>query len=232
MKVILLFVLSLLSISVFNFDIVDALINGVQSNHTMSAIISTMSRPRFQYRHLHFDVHNRITSLTRRDDSRLMDHCTGHDMRNWIFTSSNCDRRNFQALFVFCHHPNDPMRSRSVAQSCGRQEICVDTGLFIATSRAYCVDPENSRPIPNSDRQPNPQTVSLVVPVENSPFIANAILANEFGTQPFIRGTSFGLAAFRRQGNTESILRRTISCDGCYDIRIQPLPLETNLLRA
>lgn len=152
-------------------------------------------------------------------------------MRDWVFKTSSCDRRNLQALIVVCHNPKDPMEDRLVPQSCRANELCVDTGLSIGGARAYCVNTQNFKMIPNSDRERKTRSIFLEIPVNKPPFVANALLADQFRTSPFLGATSFDMAALERRDDVVFVLERARRLAE-YNLRIQPLPQGTNLLRA
>ena len=120
-------------------------------------------------------------------------------------------------------------RAVAPAQSCGRDELCVDTGPSVAGPKAYCVNTQNFKRIPNSDREPGPQGMTYEIPVNGSPFAATALLTDESRRSAFM-SSYFQLAALRREAGAVVPVESEF-CRACYSLKMQPFPAEANLLR-
>lgn len=204
----------------------------VRYNSSIAASPSNSDNKRsgIKFFHYELDASNRTTSLAKRDTTRLMNQCTEYRKQGYVFHSSSCNRHNLQALIVFCQDPHGGTE-RPISQSCGPNELCVDTGLSISGAKAYCVNTQNFRHIANLDRRTSATSLSLPVPTVDPPFAATALLADQYRRQPFIDASSFNLTALRQHDDTEDILGRR-GHDHVYHLKMQPLPQGTNLLRA
>ena len=126
--------------------------------------------------------------------------------------------------------------------TCLPSEICVDQrdvpqfgiyGQFFGT--AYCVSTSNFVDIARIELE-GVAHINLPVPADKenaSPntVMAEAVLTGETNTTSMLART-MSLKAMKRDPVLRTLLNGTASCENCYNLALQPLPLDTQMLRA
>jgi len=158
-------------------------------------------------------------------------------MRGWIFSESHCAYHlGLQSLQVVCHNPNDAQIDDEMSQSCGLDEVCVDTGLSIAEGKAYCVSARNFAKFPISHRRET-KTYTIPYPAGAGTISANVLVSDSTRRLGQV-ANSLRLEALERRTEVARTVIRAMSvidevhCERCFSIRMQPLPEGINDLRA
>lgn len=204
-------------------------------------ISSQNDAPTFSTLHYHLDTTFNGSSLSKRDTARPQDQCTAGGMRGWTFTASTCEHaRNLQAVRVFCRDPNDADHEDSALQSCALNELCIDTDGPTAGHKAYCVRFERYAKVP-AVRGRHTTSVMRGIPAGagvTQPFQANALIS-DFTRRHGLGGASpLKLEALELVSNVAkraifaTRVLETAQCSHCFSVKIQPLPLGTDWLRA
>ena len=117
-------------------------------------------------------------------------------------------------------------------------ELCVDTGDEPGDTRAYCVKTDNFFRVPSSAQQRVTGEFELHMPSNSKPFAADALLVDDSRSRGLMGAQAFELSALwepvpvRPGAAPRQVMRDRVHCVGCYNLALQPLSDDTNLLRA